>query len=87
MLQQVFDNFVRLNEIKLLTSADAYTRELAKSALQNKHVPMDLPEALAKIPQQAAEARLKRTKERLGSGFRGRTSYNNFRYNTSRGNW
>lgn len=33
VLQQVYDGFVRINEIKLLTSADAYTRELAKSTL------------------------------------------------------
>jgi hypothetical protein len=35
---------------------------------------MDLPENLAKIPQQAAEARLKRTKDRLGN--HGHNNYN-----------
>jgi hypothetical protein len=55
-----------MEEIKLLTSADVYTRELAKSALTHRKVALDLPDELAKIPLQAAEARLKRTKDRLG---------------------
>ena len=59
-------------EIELLTSADVFTRELAKSALQVKKVPINLPEYLAKIPVQAAEARLKSTKERLGSSYKRR---------------
>ena len=43
-----------------------YTRELTKATLQTNRVPIDLPEELAEIPKSAAEARLKRTKERLG---------------------
>ena len=39
-----------MSEIELLTSADIYTRELAKSALQVQKVPIGLPDSLAKIP-------------------------------------
>ena len=33
ILQVVYDGYVRMSEIQLLTSPDIYTRELAKSAL------------------------------------------------------
>ncbi len=39
---------------------------------------MSLPDSLAKIPQQAADARLKRTKDKLGNNNNYSTNYNNY---------
>ena len=55
----------RLQELKLLTDKDVFTRELAKATFATHQTPFGLDEDLARLPRLAAEARLKSAKEQL----------------------
>lgn len=63
--QIVYNGFVRMCEIKLLTHPDVYARRMAKSTLQVR-MQIELPEVFENMSKWYTDARIKRSKDRLG---------------------